>query len=225
MDRQVVYADLNLPRNSGLESSLPPSLPKDVCQGPPWHQFALKFACAGIIVLILIVVGLSVSVMFLIQKSSIEKSSVHVQENKNETTERPGLLECPKHWHPLREKCLFISSTLSSWNNSLANCSTEESRLLLIQDQEELKLIQNLINEDGILYWTGLHFVLSEKSWKWINGSFLNSDIFQVTGDAGENRCALISRKKVFSENCDSENKWICQTELKSVRNKECPNS
>lgn len=110
----------------------------DVCQGPPWHRFALKLACTGVILLALTVIGLSATVIFLRQKSSIEKSSVDVQEKRNETTERPSPVKCPMHWHPLQEKCLFFSPAIKTWHNSLADCSTQESSLLLIQDQEEL---------------------------------------------------------------------------------------
>uniref|UniRef100_A0A8C4MC72 Killer cell lectin like receptor B1 n=1 Tax=Equus asinus asinus TaxID=83772 RepID=A0A8C4MC72_EQUAS len=184
MDRPVIYADLNLPRDSGLKSSSPPSPPQDIRQCPRWHQFALKLGCAGILLLALTVIVLSVS-----------------------------------------EKCLFISQNPSPWNDSLADCSTKESILLLIRDQEELKLVQKLIEHGGILYWIGLNFTLPEKNWRWINGSFLKPDALKITGDAEENNCALISKEKIFSENCEAENKWICQKELKSVRNKVCPDS
>ncbi|XP_014706435.2 killer cell lectin-like receptor subfamily B member 1 isoform X1 [Equus asinus] len=225
MDRPVIYADLNLPRDSGLKSSSPPSPPQDIRQCPRWHQFALKLGCAGILLLALTVIVLSVSVIFLGQKSSIEKSSVDIQERRNETTERPNLLNCPMDWHLIQEKCLFISQNPSPWNDSLADCSTKESILLLIRDQEELKLVQKLIEHGGILYWIGLNFTLPEKNWRWINGSFLKPDALKITGDAEENNCALISKEKIFSENCEAENKWICQKELKSVRNKVCPDS
>lgn len=39
------------------------------------------------------------------------------------------------------------------------------------------KLIQNLIDTEAILYGIGLNFTLPQKKWKWINGSFLNSDV------------------------------------------------
>ncbi|XP_044611579.2 killer cell lectin-like receptor subfamily B member 1 isoform X2 [Equus asinus] len=178
MDRPVIYADLNLPRDSGLKSSSPPSPPQDIRQCPRWHQFALKLGCAGILLLALTVIVLSVSVIFLGQKSSIEKSSVDIQERRNETTERPNLLNCPMDWHLIQEKCLFISQNPSPWNDSLADCSTKESILLLIRDQEELKLVQKLIEHGGILYWIGLNFTLPEKNWRWINGSFLKPDAF-----------------------------------------------
>ncbi|XP_036864613.1 killer cell lectin-like receptor subfamily B member 1 isoform X1 [Manis javanica] len=222
MDGQVTYADLSVSRNCLPKSSSPPSLPQDVCQGPLWHRFALKLCCVGVMLLTLTVIGLSASVVFLRQKLSIDKSSMDVEENRNETTERPGLLKCPLDWLPIQEKCLFFSRTFKSWNDSLADCSTKESSLLLIKDQEELRLIQNEISDGGILYWIGLNCTLSEKKWKWINGSFSNSNILKITGNAEENSCVYISWTQITSESCEVENKWICQKELKPTRKKVC---
>ncbi|XP_005637227.1 killer cell lectin-like receptor subfamily B member 1 [Canis lupus baileyi] len=222
MDRQVIYADLNLSRGSCFASSSPPSLPQDVCQGSAWHQFALKLGCTAVILLTLTVIGLSVSVIFLRQNSSIEECRVDVQVNGNETTEKPNLLQCPVHWHLLQEKCLFFSHASNTWKDSLTDCSAKESSLLLIQDQEELRLIRGLIYKKEILFWIGLNLTLSEKKWKWINGSFLNSNILQIAGYNKESSCVYISLTGIVSENCDAENQWICQKELKPDRNKIC---
>ncbi|XP_069902589.1 killer cell lectin-like receptor subfamily B member 1 isoform X1 [Globicephala melas] len=188
MDKPVIYADLNISRNAGLESSSLPSLPQ---------------------------------MIFLRQKST-EKSSMDVQENRKETTETPVLLKCPTNWQLIGDKCLLFYDTYKPWNDSLADCFTKESRLLLIQDQEELRLIQNRIDKGAIMFWIGLNFTLPEKNWKWINGSFLNSNMLQITGDAKENSCVYISRTQITSEDCATENKWICQKELKPVKNKVC---
>ncbi|XP_012587794.1 PREDICTED: killer cell lectin-like receptor subfamily B member 1 [Condylura cristata] len=196
MDGQVTYAELNVSRNSGLKNSSLPPVPQGICQGAPWHQLALKIGCAGLILLSLTVIGLS----FL---------------------ERSSLLKCPEDWIELGEKCFFISSSSKSWNHSLADCFKKESYLLLIQDEEELKLIQNQISDKGYNFWIGLNFTLSEKKWKWINGSDLNSKILQVNDEEKENNCAYISQKKTAFENCNAENKWICQKNL-NIRNKPC---
>lgn len=216
MEKQVTNADLQLSRDSGLDIS---SLPQDVCQGPPWHRFALKLACTGVVLLALTVIGLRASVIFLGQKSPIEKSCEDVQEKKNETTERPSPLTCPMYWHRIQEKCLLFSNDINTWPDSLADCSTQESSLLLIQDQEELRLIQSLMDDKVVFYSIGLNFTLPEKKWKWINGSFLNSNILQIIGDAKENSCAFITKTKIFSENCNTEHNWICQKDVKSIRN------
>nr|XP_005570142.2 killer cell lectin-like receptor subfamily B member 1 isoform X1 [Macaca fascicularis] len=225
MDQQTMYAELTLPKDSGPESSSPSSLPRDVCQGSPWHQFALKLSCAGIILLVLVVTGLSLSVASLLQKSSIGKCSVDIQQNRTKTTERPDLLNCPIYWQQVQEKCLLFSHTVNPWNNSLADCSTKESSLLLIQDKDELTRTQNLIHDKAISFWIGLNFSLSEKNWKWINGSFLSSNDLKITGDAKENSCVYISQTSVYSEYCSTEMKWICQKELTLVRNKVSPDS
>ncbi|KAJ8790944.1 hypothetical protein J1605_021038 [Eschrichtius robustus] len=178
-------------------------------------------------------------VIFLRQNSSTEKSSTDAQENRKETTgifcgfdfpknngensiERPVLLKCPTNWQLIRDKCLFFYDTYKPWNDSLVDCFTKESSLLLIQDQEELRLIQNRIDKGGMVFWIGLNFTLSAKNWKWINGSFLNTNILQITGNAEENSCVCLSTTQIFSEDCATENKWICQKELKPVKNKVC---
>ncbi|XP_003803623.1 killer cell lectin-like receptor subfamily B member 1 [Otolemur garnettii] len=211
MDRQVVYADLKVSRDSSPKNSSPSSLPQDVCQGPPWHQFALKLGCAGVILLVLSVIGLTVSVISLTQKSSIERCSVNVQQNRNETTESPSPLQCMEPWQSFQDKCLLLSTINKPWNISLVDCSTKKSSLLLIQDQKELRQIQMQIKDEGISFWIGLNFTLPEKKWKWINGSFLNPATLNILGAIKENSCVYITKKDVYSEDCGVEHKWICQ--------------
>ncbi|XP_077024030.1 killer cell lectin-like receptor subfamily B member 1 [Tamandua tetradactyla] len=196
---------------------------RNVCQGPCWHLFALKLGCAGTFLLALTVIGLSISVVFLRQKS-IEESTVEVEEYRNET-EKSVPLKCPRNWQAFQEKCLLFSHTANPWNGSLSGCYTKESSLLLIQDQEELRLIQSLINIGGISFWIGLNFSLTERNWKWINGSFLNCDILQITGVAKEKSCVCISNTNILSDDCDADNKWICQKELKAVTNEIRPDT
>ncbi|XP_029811025.1 killer cell lectin-like receptor subfamily B member 1 isoform X2 [Suricata suricatta] len=191
MDRQVIYADLNLSKGSYLERPSAPSLPR---------------------------------VILLRQNLSVEESSAEVQENRNETTGKPDLLECPKQWQLLQEKCLFFSHTSNTWNYSLGDCSKKESSLLLIQDPEELTHVQKLIHNE-FLFWIGLNLSLSENKWKWINGSFLNTTALHIFGYTKENSCVYISLTGLFSEDCDTDNKWICQKEPKPAINKVCSGS
>nr|XP_004451236.1 killer cell lectin-like receptor subfamily B member 1 isoform X2 [Dasypus novemcinctus] len=163
--------------------------------------------------------------MIFLRQKPMDKSNMEAEVYKNETIERPRPLECPVDWHPLQEKCLFFSDTFKSWSNSSSDCHTKKSSLLLIQDQKELRHIQRLINTGGLLFWIGLNFSLSERNWKWINGSFFDSDILRIIGDAEENNCVYITNKNIFSDICDIENKWICQKEPKPVTDKVCPDT
>ncbi|XP_059112908.1 killer cell lectin-like receptor subfamily B member 1B allele C [Peromyscus eremicus] len=216
MDASVVYADLNLTKTREPKRASPLSLPPDTCRCPRWHRLALKLGCAGLILLVLSVIGLSVLVLSLLQKTSVEKSSVDVQEkNLTKTTESPAMLKCPKDWLSHRDKCIHFSQDSNMWNHSLADCATNGATLLLIQDQEELRFIKDSAKGKGDFFWIGLNYTLTDKKWRWINGSTLNSDVLQLFGETTKDSCASISNGKVVPESCGSDNNWICQKELK----------
>ncbi|XP_034367838.1 killer cell lectin-like receptor subfamily B member 1 [Arvicanthis niloticus] len=215
MDMSVVYADLNLARTQEPKHELPPSLSPDTCRCPRWHRLALKFGCAGLILLVLCVIGLGVLVLSLLQKPSVEESSVNVQKDGMNTTDSPAKLKCPKDWLSHRDKCFHVSQVSKRWNESQADCDEKGATLLLIQDQEELRSLQDLSKGKDISFWIGLSYTSTDRNWKWINGSTLNSDVLKITGDSTKGSCAAISGDKVISDSCDSDNFWICQKELK----------
>ncbi|CAH7423090.1 Klrb1 [Phodopus roborovskii] len=217
MDTSVVYADLNLARTQGLGHASPLSFHSDACQCPYWHQLALKLSCAGLVLLVLSLTGLSVSVGFLVQKPPTEKCSVTAQENRTEPKGGSAMLKCLREWHSYQEKCLFISQTSRPWSEGLADCSEKETTLLIIEDEGELKYIQDFLKNKDHQFFTGLNYAPSEKTWMWVNGSTLNPDLLQVTGKAEEDSCAVFSKREVFSDSCSADNRWICQKKLKRV--------
>ncbi|XP_060239351.1 killer cell lectin-like receptor subfamily B member 1B allele C [Meriones unguiculatus] len=213
MDTSVVYADLNLARTPEPTQTSSPSLPPDTCRCPRWHRLALKFVCAGLILLVLGVIGLSVLVLSLLQNTSAEKSSVDVQVNRTKPAESPAKSMCPKDWIPHRHKCIHFSQVSNTWKEGMDDCDQKGATLLLVQDQEELRFLQNQTKD--FIFWIGLRYELPDKTWKWINNSALSSDVVQVTGEAKADSCGSISKDKVVSEDCGSDNRWICQKEPK----------
>ncbi|OBS59056.1 hypothetical protein A6R68_09818, partial [Neotoma lepida] len=103
------------------------------------------------------------------------------------------------------------------WAEGLADCSVKEATLLLIEDEEELRFIQDFSKKKGHYFSIGLNYVPAKKIWKWINGSVLNPDLLQITLKDEEKSCALISGTKVFSDFCSTSNHFICQKKLKCV--------
>ncbi|KAL1791017.1 pregnancy zone protein-like, partial [Sigmodon hispidus] len=185
----------------------------DACWCQRSHRLALKLGCAGLILLVLTVIGLSVLVGVVIQNPSREKCRVYIQENMAKTTDSPAEVECPKGWLPHRDKCIHFSQDSNIWMAGLADCATKGATLLLVQDKEDLTFIMDSWKEKDYSFWIGLNYTWPDRNWKWINGSALNSDVFQITGEAEKNSCATISWDKVISEYCDSDNRWICQKE------------
>ncbi|KAM7335548.1 hypothetical protein ACRRTK_006025 [Alexandromys fortis] len=226
MDTSVVYDNLNLDRTQEPKQASPPAPPPDCCCCPRWHRLALKLGCLWLILLVLIVIKLSV----LVQKTPVgkgiqenkmkttgEKCNVNVSESSTKATESPVQLKCPNDWVPHREKCIQFSQENGVWKEGLSDCARKGATLLLIQDQEELRFVKDLIKERGNLFWIGLYYNLQEENWRWINGSTLSSNVLNIIGDAIRDSCVAISKDRVVSENCDSENKWICQKELKHL--------
>ncbi|XP_055455474.1 killer cell lectin-like receptor subfamily B member 1A [Psammomys obesus] len=175
MDTATVYLNLKAPRTRGAQCASPPSLPQDACQCPRSHRLALKLSCAGLILLLLTLIGMSILVRVLIQKPSKEKHSVYIQENIRNTTESPAKSMCPKDWIPYRHKCIHFSQVPNTWKEGLDDCNQKGAILLLVQDQEELRFLQNRTKDSSS--WIGLSYKLLDKTWKWINNSALSSDV------------------------------------------------
>ncbi|EDM01768.1 rCG30087 [Rattus norvegicus] len=215
MDTARVYLSLKPSKTAaGAQCVSPPSLPPDACRCPRSHRLALKLSCAGLILLVLALVGMSILVRVLVQKPSVEPCRVLIQENLSKTGS-PAKLKCPKDWLSHRDKCFHVSQTSITWKESLADCGGKGATLLLVQDQEELRFLRNLTKRISSSFWIGLSYTLSDENWKWINGSTLNSDVLSITGDTEKDSCASVSQDKVLSESCDSDNIWVCQKELK----------
>ncbi|XP_021046510.1 killer cell lectin-like receptor subfamily B member 1C [Mus pahari] len=194
MDTARIYLCLKPSRIPGSQHESPPSLTPDACRCPRSHRLALKLSCAGLIILVLALIGMSVLVRVLIQKPSREKCCVFNQENLSKTTDSPAKLECPQDWLSPRDKCFHVSQVSSTWKEGLADCDGKGATLLLIQDQEQLRFLQDSIKEKHYSFWIGLRL--------------------KISGDTENGNCAAIIPYKAISESCASDNHWICQKEL-----------
>nr|XP_034367580.1 killer cell lectin-like receptor subfamily B member 1F [Arvicanthis niloticus] len=175
MDTSRVYSNVKTFRSPAYKQASSPSLPPDACQCPHWHHLALKFGCAGLILLLLSLIGLSVLVRFLVQKPPI--CSVAAQENRTGLTGRSATLNRWRVWHPYHDKHLLISQTSRPCAKGLADCSMRGTTLLLIQDEEELVKLKNFSMGNEQLFSIGLNYIQEKKIWKWVNGSILNPDL------------------------------------------------
>ncbi|XP_047406970.1 killer cell lectin-like receptor subfamily F member 1 isoform X1 [Sciurus carolinensis] len=164
---------------------------RDYPECPKWHQTALRLM--GIVLVILVA-----TVIVLI-----------IWENL-----------CPNDWLHKKGKCYKFFMNFKSWIDSQKLCSLKKSHLLVIEDKAELEFIQSNI-QVGNHFWIGLNITHPQKAWTWLDGTPLNLQLFQVTGQIKENVCALITNNGVFSESCLMESFWICQEVISSsIENK-----
>uniref|UniRef100_A0A8I3Q228 Killer cell lectin like receptor F1 n=3 Tax=Canis lupus TaxID=9612 RepID=A0A8I3Q228_CANLF len=118
---------------------------------------------------------------------------------------------CPSEWLKYQEKCYWFSNEMKSWSDSYGYCLERKSHLPIIQDQLEMAFIQKNLKQSNYV-WIGLNFTSLVRTWTWVDGSSLDSNIFVIKGPAKEDSCAATKENKIYSETCSSVFKWICQS-------------
>ncbi|XP_067402589.1 killer cell lectin-like receptor subfamily F member 1 [Emydura macquarii macquarii] len=142
--------------------------------------------------------------------SRLKQSLCHSAQNTSADGSSCKL--CPMGWLSHRGKCYWFSKERNIWNKSRDDCSVKRSRMLVIQDCDEMQFTQN-VTQGKYPVWLGLSVTSPEKKWTWVNSSPLDQNLFRVTGPADVNSCGVIKGNQIKSETCSAEFKWICQTE------------
>ncbi|KAB0387257.1 hypothetical protein FD755_002213 [Muntiacus reevesi] len=118
---------------------------------------------------------------------------------------------CPNDWLLSQGKCYRFSTFSKTWNESQRDCLKLQAHLPVIQNSKELEFIQKSL-KSGQPSWLGLCIAPPGKQWVWINEHlFVEQEIFSVIGAIDNMSCAVITRNHVYSEDCGSKFKGICQ--------------
>ncbi|CAM4440499.1 unnamed protein product [Caretta caretta] len=114
---------------------------------------------------------------------------------------------CPEHWFQHGKKCYCFSTGYKPWLESRKACSSHGSRLLLIEDKEEL----DFVNPLAAFRWIGLSRDKTYRPWMWGNGTALSTDWFTVTHHGTVQHCVLFLSRGAKSNSCDEPNPCICE--------------
>ncbi|TFJ97366.1 Killer cell lectin-like receptor subfamily F member 2 [Platysternon megacephalum] len=142
--------------------------------------------------------------------SRLKQSLCHSAQSPS--ADGSGCKLCPRDWLSLRGKCYWFSKESTIWNKSRADCSVKSSRMLVIQDQEEMEFIQN-VTQGKYHVWIGLSVTSPGKNWIWVDSSVLDQTLFPESSPTDVNSCGMIKGNQIKSEICSAELKWICQKE------------
>ncbi|XP_077180683.1 killer cell lectin-like receptor subfamily F member 2 [Paroedura picta] len=150
-------------------------------------------------------------------KSSWENSMSSLRQflckpQNDKETENSGCRLCPQNWSLRENKCYWVSKGRQTWWKGKEDCTAKHSRMLVIQNQEEVTFIQN-IAEGAQLLWIGLKATFPERKWIWIDGSPLDNKLFQDLGPAEANCCGRLNGNQIISEACSTIAIWICETD------------
>nr|XP_024642879.1 killer cell lectin-like receptor subfamily F member 2 isoform X4 [Macaca nemestrina] len=126
---------------------------------------------------------------------------------------------CPNDWLLNQGKCYWFSTSFKTWKESQRDCTELQAHLLVIQNVDELEFIQNSL-KPGHFGWIGLYVTFRGNLWMWIDEHFLVPELFSVIGPTDDRSCAVITGKWVYSEDCSSTFKGICQRDAILTRNR-----
>ncbi|CAM5078581.1 unnamed protein product [Natator depressus] len=132
------------------------------------------------------------------------------QENLNQFQEIiPGwkFALCPANWFPHGEKCYHFSTEYKPWLESQKACSSHGSRLLQIENKQEL----NFINPLATSHWIGLLRDKTDRPWMWGNGTAFSTDQFAVKKGYVDGDCAVVRGRELFSDDCKDTKRYICE--------------
>ncbi|XP_075769650.1 killer cell lectin-like receptor subfamily B member 1B allele C [Pelodiscus sinensis] len=209
---------------------------------PRWHRLALQLGAAGILVLAgaVTVMGTWVfqprrSLNCLKNNGTKERlipqcnsrpgltdfqsrlQQFVCESSPSNSTEGPGCKLCPPNWILHRDKCYWVSKNKSSWNKSCDDCSRRGSRLLVIQDQDEMTFIQTTF-KDINRFWLGLIITSPLRNWTWMDGSLLNQTLFKsVNPPEGNNNCGVIKADVIRFESCRAAAKCVCEKDALQI--------
>nr|XP_042701471.1 NKG2-D type II integral membrane protein-like isoform X2 [Chrysemys picta bellii] len=135
-----------------------------------------------------------------LQANNIELSTVVNREGDKCSS-------CPEGWIQHRRKCYHFTHERSSWEKSREYCSSHSSRLLRIENKEELDFINRLV----CFHWIGLFRTGAATSWMWEDGTAYSIELFQVKRKEPGASCALLKAGEATSYNCTEQYRCICE--------------
>ncbi|CAM5171249.1 unnamed protein product [Eretmochelys imbricata] len=87
--------------------------------------------------------------------------------------EGSGCNLCPRDWLLHGDNCYWLSKERKDWTGSHDDCSGKSSRMLVIQNWEEMDFIQDVV-QDANCIWIGLEVTPPGGKWTWVAGSPLD---------------------------------------------------
>nr|XP_005570149.1 PREDICTED: killer cell lectin-like receptor subfamily F member 2 isoform X2 [Macaca fascicularis] len=202
MENEDGYMMLNFKNRKSKQKS------KDFSLYPQYYCLLLIFGYIGILIFIMTVIGLK-----------FWHKKMDFSQNVNISSLSGHNYLCPNDWLLNQGKCYWFSTSFKTWKESQRDCTELQAHLLVIQNVDELEFIQNSL-KPGHFGWIGLYVTFRGNLWMWIDEHFLVPELFSVIGPTDDRSCAVITGKWVYSEDCSSTFKGICQRDAILTRNR-----
>ncbi|KAM7127238.1 LOW QUALITY PROTEIN: C-type lectin domain family 7 member A-like [Ciconia maguari] len=123
-------------------------------------------------------------------------------------------IPCPENWLQYGENCYHFSKEWRTWQESKAQCSALESRLLKIESKEELDFAMRSVQSySSYSFWIGLSRNGAEGPWLWEDGSAFSPDLFQIQQASSSPflDCVWLQGANIDTAQCGDYKFYICE--------------
>ncbi|XP_069346478.1 NKG2-A/NKG2-B type II integral membrane protein-like [Eulemur rufifrons] len=153
-------------------------------------------------------------IIWLVLMSVVVKRVIPLPQKQNDSSQTTrtqkacNFSHCPEEWFTYFTNCYYISKELKTWDESVKACASNNSNLLYIDNEKEMKLLGSLSKQA----WIGVFRNGKNDPWVSINGSTFKLKINETI--YGKYHCAVLDSFKVQSSGCGSNKTYICKHKL-----------
>nr|XP_046193609.1 CD209 antigen-like protein E [Oncorhynchus gorbuscha] len=176
--------------------------------------YRLAAGCLGVLCVLQVTLNISLRLAF------GECTGRGVEGRYMAVPTRWSMLRCPKGWRMLGSSCYFLSTGMKTWQESRLDCFERGADLVIINSEEEKKLLYQLDGDADLLVWIGLTDSVNEGTWKWVDGTPLTTSYWKSGkpdyGGTNNKDCVEVYHRDNVLANwndapCNRMLHWICE--------------